>query len=138
MWRVTMILTSGLLMVLLGGPGLASAGHVPFEGSWVAVDDFDGSNMTLEITRRSGHSFDVVLVDEGASICGWDPENPSPGFEATVTGTGGGGRNVLSGAYSTLVCADGSTLFGFRFSFTYDPDTDTLTEFFGQVWHRAP
>ena len=54
-----------------------------------------------------------------------------------MTGTFGGGKDVLRGAFKTLVCTDGFVIFGMPYTLTYDPATDTLTDVFGEVWERA-
>ena len=66
---------TGLLAVLAPAPAEAATA-TDFAGRWEAIDDLDGSNLDLRITR----SLRVKLKDDAATICN--------GVPAVVTGQG--------------------------------------------------
>jgi hypothetical protein len=113
---------------VLAPPVSAASGLLA--GTWVSVDS-DGSNQTLDI-RGSGHRvYAMTYFDESAtSACGGNPARISgPGFVD-------GDQVRHSGP---VVCLPGGNVFESRFtvSYSYDDGTDTLTDDFGTVWHRA-
>lgn len=126
-------LATALSAVLtLGGIALAapaSAASGPLAGTWTSIDT-DGSNQTLDIMGSGRHAYSMIFVDDVAtSACDGDP--------AMLTGPGvvDGDVLVMTGA---LTCLPGGSLFPrFTLDFVYDSSTDTLTDGFGIVWHRA-
>jgi hypothetical protein len=117
--------------------GLAIAAPVaavddPFLGRWTAVDN-DGSNMTLQI---AGH-YQLVLYDDGASVCGVFDENGDPTVAAIVKGTGSATGEVLSVSFTGRCLTGGGATFSNSYTFTYDPGTDTLTDGTAVIWYRA-
>lgn len=76
------------------------------------------------------HAYSMVYVDDSATgACNGDPARISgPGFVD--------GSDLLMVA--TLVCLPGGNAFGrITIGFEYDAGTDTLSDNFGIVWHRA-
>lgn len=123
------------LTVILGltGAGLAapaSAAGGTLAGTWTSVDT-DGSAQTLSIVGSGRHAYSVIYYDESAtSACGGNP--------ALVTGPGFVDGNDLVTA-GPLVCLPGGNVFRSRITlgYAYDAGSDTLTDDFGIVWHRA-
>ena len=107
-----------------------SAASGPLAGTWVSVDS-DGSNQTLNIRGSGRRAYAMTYFDESAtSACGGNPARVSgPGFV-------NGDHIRHSGP---VVCLPGGNVFRSRFSVSYhfDGGTDTLTDDFGIVWHRA-
>lgn len=108
----------------------ATAADGPLAGSWTSVDS-DGSQQTLEIMGSGNHTYSMIYFDESAtSACGGDPARVSgPGFVD--------GDELLQ--IGNIVCLPGGNDFRTRIaiSYVYDHGTDTLTDAFGIVWHRA-
>lgn len=107
-----------------------SAASGPLAGTWVSVDS-DGSNQTLDIRGSGRRAYAMTYFDESAtSACEGNPARLSgPGFVD-------GDHIRHSGP---VVCLPGGNVFESRFSvsYHYDAGTDTLTDDFGIVWHRA-
>lgn len=99
-------------------------------GRWSSVDG-DGSTQTLSITGSGGQAYAIVYDDESAT-------GACSGAPARIVGPGfvDGNDVVMEG---TLVCLPGGNPFRSRLAigFSYDAGTDTLTDSFGIVWHRA-
>jgi len=110
-------------------PG-ASAASGPLAGTWTSVDN-DGSNQVLDISGSGNRAYSMAYVDDSAtSACGGDPARISgPGFVE--------GEDVLM--VGSIVCLPGGNGLRERISiyFDYDAGSDTLTDDFGIVWHRA-
>jgi hypothetical protein len=97
--------------------------------TWTSVDT-DGSDQTLSITGSGGKAYAMVYDDDSATVCNGAPARiVGPGFVD-------GSDVVMEG---TLVCLPGGNPFRSRLAigFRYDAGTDTLTDSFGVVWHRA-
>lgn len=143
-----------VLMTMVGGrvewcaPGInalcpstsasATTEQEPFVGEWYAVDPTDGSDMTLQITEHDG-TYDVHLLDEGASACGLDDTgNPTIAVELQATGTVQ--AKVLSTSVSSLTClTEPPTALdvSLTMDFAYQADTDTVVDSVQEaVWHR--
>lgn len=114
---------------VLMAPSATAAGGA-LAGSWTSVDS-DGSNQTLDIMGSGNHTYSMIYFDESAtSACGGNPARVSgPGFVD--------GNELLQ--VGSIVCLPGGNDFRTRIaiSYVYDPGTDTLTDAFGIVWHRA-
>ncbi len=108
----------------------ASAASGPLAGTWTSVDS-DGSNQTLDIMGSGNRVYSMIYFDESAT-------NACDGNPARVSGPGfvDGNDLVMVGA---VVCLPGGNPFRSRFtiSYEYDAGSDTLTDAFGIVWHRA-
>jgi hypothetical protein len=133
MKRATLSLATGVILASASAvlaPAAASAATGPLAGTWTSIDT-DGSNQTLDITGSGRHAYSMVYLDESAtSACGGNP--------AQLSGSGFvDGSDLLMVA--TLVCLPGGNDFRTRLTitFVYDTGTDTLTDAFGIVWHRA-
>ena len=129
--RIAVALSLGaVLTVGSAGLGSAASSQGPLAGTWTSVDT-DGSNQTLDIRGSGRHVYAMVYYDDAAtSACGGDP--------AQVTGPGypDGEHLTLVGA---LTCLPGGNFLRSRIApgYTYDASTDTLTDDFEIVWHRA-
>ena len=98
--------------------------------TWISVDR-DGSTQTLTITGSGGKAYAMVYVDESAT-------GACNGAPARIVGPGVvDGNDIVMEA--TLVCLPGGNPFRSRLAigFSYDAGSDTLTDSFGIVWHRA-
>lgn len=105
-------------------------------GTWESIDT-DGSYQTMDIRAVDGDGYEVVVDDDGASVCSGAP--------STMTGTGrlDGAALVIPtpkltcGDGSTRVPLDGSSLEELRdYTLVHDPATDTLTDSLGVQWWR--
>lgn len=127
MRKTRVAVTLAGLLVLAGalGPSASAAPPDPFHGGWKSIDT-DGSSQTLSF-GGSGDTRRVRLVDTFASGCG--------GGMATASGVGTLSSNTV---FVTLEvrCANGSFIPDTDVAFTYDADTDTITDSFGVDWHR--
>jgi len=114
--------------VVLAPPASATSGALA--GSWTSVDT-DGSNQTLDIMGTGNPTYSMIYFDDSAtSACDGNPARVSgPGFMD--------GNELLQ--VGPIVCLPGGNVFRTRISisYVYDPGTDTLTDAFGIVWHRA-
>ena len=118
------------------GPPIGS--EDPFVGGWSATDPADGSAMTLEI-ERAGDSYEVVLIDALASICGVDAAGaPLWGLEILANGAVEGG--VLRTTVTELKClGDPPTTqsVSLAIDYAYREEDDTLFDSTQDViWHR--
>ena len=106
----------------------ASAG-TGFVGSWSATDH-DGSNLSLSVQGGGSGHYAVRERDEAATVCGGAP--------AQVVGAGTADGAFL-GVPVTLTCLPGGNVFRQRvfISFTYDANSDTLTDNEGVIWTRT-
>ena len=108
----------------------ASAASGPLAGTWTSVDN-DGSNQVLDISGSGNRAYSMAYTDDSAtSACGGDPARISgPGFVE--------GEDLLM--VGSIVCLPGGNGLRERISiyFDYDAGSDTLTDDFGIVWHRA-
>jgi hypothetical protein len=110
----------------------------PFVGMWVSTDS-DGSIQTMEISPAGEGQFDLLVLDDHATVCA--------GVTSTMTGTGEVQPDgSLLVAQPVFVCDDASTptivgggsveerLTGL--TFVHDDATDELTDSLGVVWWR--
>ena len=99
-------------------------------GTWTSLDT-DGSTQTLSITGSGDKVYAMVYDDESAT-------GACNGAPARIVGPGFVDGNVVV-FEGTLVCLPGGNPFRSRLTlgFGYDAGTDTLTDSFGIVWHRA-
>ena len=128
MKKTVLSIAVGLVLAMLPATAWASSGGLA--GTWTSVDA-DGSVQTLDIRGSGQTAYSMVYVDESAT----DACNGAP---ARVSGPGFVAGDVVV-MYGTLVCLPGGNVFRSRLtlSYEYDPDTGTLTDSFGIVWHRA-
>jgi hypothetical protein len=118
-------LTAGVLLtlaILVPSTTAGAATTTDFAGVWTSVDAVDGSDQVMVITR----GLTIVLFDTSATVC--------DGAPAIVTGRGtisGDDLNVTLRA----VCLGGGGVTVAEATFTYDADSDTLTDNLGgTVW----
>jgi hypothetical protein len=125
-----------LLLVSMLVVPQASAKPDPFIGVWTSID-VDGSSQTLTIGGGSGVTRQVRFHDDGATICGMDPDTGDFLSAASARGPLSVSGDTLSGDLS-LYCQTSPPAFAgdFHFVYTYDPSTDTLTDWLGVVWSR--
>ena len=128
--RLTTALSAVLILagVALAAPASAASG--PLAGTWTSTDT-DGSHQTLDIMGSGSHVYSMIYVDDAATqACDGDP--------ARLTGPGvvDGEALVMN---AVLTCQPGGNVIRSRLTvgFVYDSSTDTLTDDFGIVWHRA-
>lgn len=108
----------------------ASATSGALAGTWTSIDT-DGSHQTLDIMGSGNHAYSMIYTDDSAT--GGCDGNP-----ARISGPGYVDGDELFRA-GTLVCLPGGNEFRERIGigFAYDTGSDTLTDDFGIVWHRA-
>ena len=122
--------------LLLGAVSVtaAAAGKDPLKGVWYSTDT-DGSAQRLTIGGGPAGSYRVRYFDDGATVCGLDPDSGEFLYAASAAGwlTGAGGS--LSGILPVYCLASPPYLYNnSAFAFTYDATTDTLTDSYGVVW----
>ena len=157
---ITLLILGGLLLLLLRTPPAEAVSQAPSakptakqeepaaeekkaslspfsqaEGNWTAEDINDKSWMTMTIRKNPDGSFEVLIYDEGASICGED-ENGVPIMAANASGSGFPEDYVLNIGEMTYICENSEVVGNFNEVFTYDPSADTITEDWGAVWNR--
>jgi hypothetical protein len=113
---------------VLAPSAMAASGGLA--GRWTSVDT-DGSHQTLDIRGSGSRAYAVVYVDDSAtSVCGGAP--------ARISGPGYVDGDSLV-AVGVLVCLPGGNVLRERLAigYQYDAATDTLTDDFGILWHRA-
>jgi hypothetical protein len=129
--RITILVAAALLLA-------AAAPHAPptprgFAGNWNAIDP-DGSNLRLRFKSEPGSDgfvFEINLYDDRCSAC---EDAPAQGHGVGVLGEEN--QMQFSVAWWGLRWSD--AIFGpFSDSFTYDPESDTVTDSFGIVYHRS-
>ena len=103
------------------------------QGNWVAIDS-DESAMTLKISRDPDGSYDVVLFDDGASVCGYDSTGESL-LSYSSQGTGTAHAYVLD-VHEVGKCAETEEEITYDYSLTFDPEADTLLDTEEITWHR--
>jgi len=135
MKRPAVVMTAIALAVLLvlALPAAASSPH-PFRGDWKAIDG-DGSNLSLSFvaqSRSGGRVFNIHGFDDSCTSCGGAP--------AGMEGVGVlDGENTINASFVWWTVPTGDPVLGlFDGSFTYDPDTNTVTDPDGIVYHRNP
>ena len=133
MRKVVLVAICSLVLagVAMGAGAAASPQDDVFRGSWTSIDN-DGSHQTLDIqgSGRGGHHAMFYFDDAATGQCDGSPAH------AQGSGEVDGNTLVMTG---TLTCMPGGNPLRFRLSITfeYDPGTDTLTDDFGVLWHRA-
>ena len=130
MRRISVILGIALLAVMLPASAVA-AKYDPFSGVWTATDT-DGSNLTMYIGASGRHgAHSVFYVDDAAGVCDGAPAN--------AVGSGIVEDSTLYTGLATN-CLPGGNVFRSRsyfLTFTYDSNTDTLSDNTGVLWTRA-
>lgn len=123
-----------LIAILIASP--ASAKSDPFIGVWMSID-IDGSSQTLNIGGGGGGTRHVRYYDDGATICGLDPDTGDFLSAASARGTLSASGSALSGYLDVYCQTSPPTHAGnYLFTYTYDSSTDTLTDWLGVVWSR--
>lgn len=100
----------------------------PFVGTWELFAH--GSLHTLEIRDVGDGTYEMELFDAAATVCDGTP--------ATVTGVGTlAGSSEMTVISQVITCEDGTVLTDVPpATYAYDPETDTLFDSSGEVWHR--
>lgn len=134
-----LLLVGSILMSTLStSPEAVGGPQSPFVGTWVTTD-LDGSTPAATIEVSTDGVVEIVVVDDSASVCSGAP--------STMTGSGRlDGDTVLVIPTPVLTCDNGSepqALSGppveeqlQNLTFTYDAETDTLTDNFGMIWSQ--
>ena len=127
----------GLLRTYYSGTTPASDPRSPFLGTWVTTD-LDGSTPTMEIRAPEDGALEIVVHDDGASVCSGAP--------STMRGTGRLRAGDLVVPSPVLTCDDGSepqALSGppleeqlRNLTFVYRSSTDDLSDSLGSRWMR--
>jgi hypothetical protein len=129
-------LIAALLLVSVIVVSPAGASPDPFIGVWASTD-VDGSSQTLIIGGGNSGTRHVRFHDDGATICGLDPDTNDFLFAASARGPLSVSGNTLSGNLDVYCQVAPPALAGnFAFEYTYDPSADTLTDWLGVVWSR--
>ena len=104
-------------------------------GNWEATDT-DGSSMHLKISQNGENTFTVLLIDDGASLCGSDSSGSLLSFEARGVGIAKG--NVLQLNNIIGKCFNSEEEFIYDETFTYNPAADTLKDMYDTetTWYR--
>lgn len=105
---------------LLALAAMAAGPPSPFTGHWEGTDPVDGSSVAVSI--GGGGEPSVTLVDDDATVA------CDNGGHATVRGVGDVNGDTLFVEEFTVRCADGTDPFPVSATFTYEPDTGTLTD----------
>jgi hypothetical protein len=128
------LLAAMLLIALAVSP--VGAKPDPFIGVWTSTD-IDGSSQTLNIGGGGGGTRHVRYYDDGATVCGLDPDTGDFLFAASARGPLSASGNTLSGNLDLYCMTTPPTFNGtYSFTYTYDPVSDTLTDWLGVVWSR--
>ena len=115
----------------------SSQGFGEAVGSWESIDGGDGSYQTLWISSLYNNRFQVTFHDDAATACGTDDDgNPLVGAEFTAIGETQDMSlsidEVEIFCLSTPRESNGIAEFYVR----YSPNTDTLTDQYGDTWER--
>ena len=115
----------------------ASAAPDPLKGSWHSTD-VDDSYQTLHIGGGPGNAYHVKYRDNGATVCGLDPDTGEILYAATANGFLELSSGALSGSLPLYCLAGPRYLYNAAqpFAFTYQAGTDTLLDGFGNTWSR--
>ena len=131
MRALTLVLAIAGVLGLALAPAVGAAGS-PFSGTWISIDDGDGSTQLLTVGRGSTPA--APYQDFYASTCD-NAGSPTTHFVATGRGTVDDGSMWVD--FRNGGC--GRTGIGaFGLGFWYDAGTDTITDDFGITWSRFP
>jgi hypothetical protein len=136
-----LILAIGGIAILVSSlqpdPGPVAPPQSPLQGTWVTMEA-DGSTHVATFTVSADGVVELVANDDFATVCSGAP--------STIVGTGRLDTNTVVFPSPVLTCDDGSqpqTTGGTPLeeqlrdlTFTYDPQSDTLTDTLGSVWTR--
>jgi len=145
--RLVPVAVTALGVVLLGftlaqtlswDTGPVSVMQSRLRGTWVTTDG-DGSTPTGTISISSDGVVEIVVLDDFASVCSGAP--------STMTGTGRFESDTeLVIQAPVLTCDDGTEPQALSgppleeqlrdLTFTYDPESDSLTDSLGSAWNR--
>jgi hypothetical protein len=129
---LSLVLIAMLALVGVSG-GLAAPS--PFVGLWEGVD-IDGSNLRLAIGGGGG-GFRTFYFDDGATICGLDPDTGDFLYAAIARGPATASGLTLTATWDVWCLSHPAAFWGtVGVDFTYDPVADTLTDTLGVVWTR--
>ena len=105
--RRYLVLTSLTLVVALLPNQAMAASAEDFVGVWASINEPDGSNVTITISiAPPPGQLDVVLFDDGASVCDPDAPPEAPDVAAEARGRGTVDGNDLVGTWR-LRCLGG-------------------------------
>jgi hypothetical protein len=114
---------------LLGSEGTPAVDpRSPFLGTWEVFAH--GSQHTLGIQVSADAMYEVALFDGDATVC--------DGLPARVTGVGTlASSTEMTVTSQVITCEDGTVREDVPpITYTYDSETDTLSDSSGEVWHR--
>ncbi|MFN8375494.1 MAG: SH3 domain-containing protein [Anaerolineae bacterium] len=105
-------------------------------GSWTSTD-LDGSKQHLVISLAGDNQYAMQYTDEGASVCGVDANN-QPIYPAEASATGALEGESITADFD-FVCVGGGDPAPHVYTvvFTYDVETDSLTDSWGIIWSRG-
>jgi hypothetical protein len=110
---------------------------VPFAdavGNWEAIDSEDGSLMHIKISQTQNTMFNITLIDEGASICGYDSTgNNLLSFKSQGSGIPKGNTITVN---ENGLCDGSDEEIVFASIYTYNQVGDTLMDEYGTIWYR--
>jgi len=133
---LTTLVAVSILIMSAVFAGSVFAKPDPFIGMWTSTD-IDGSTQTLVIGGGSTDTYRVRFFDDGATVCGLDPDTGDFLSGASATGSLNALGGTLSGPLPLYCLESPPVLVGnFDFQYTYDSATETLTDWLGVVWHR--
>jgi hypothetical protein len=108
----------------------------PWRGAWWSIDPFDDSLQKVVFGGGSQGRFNYI--DWGASVCGTDI-NDNPLYAAHASGVAETVDGTLFEGFAPVVCMTHPPYTweqSRRFSWTYDPATDTLSDGLS-IWTRT-
>lgn len=127
---LAVVCSAALALTTVGAAGDAVAAQGVLSGTWTSTDH-DGSHQTLRVAGSGKGAYAMFIFDDSAT-------GACDGRPAHVVGKGVADQgSVLMQA--TLTCLPGGNVLRHRISveFFYSAGSDTLTDQFGVVWHRA-
>lgn len=102
-------------------------------GLWSAID-IDGSKMDMEISSEGKNKYRIFYQDEVASAC--QKEGDDKSYPVIAEGIGISEGAILTVTGATAKCVGIDKQFAFDMDFSYDSQTDSLTDSSGVVWER--
>ena len=121
-------------IICLPTDGIAAPDFSHASGHWIATDN-DGSSMTMDVIQITDSSYSILVMDDDATMCHkYVDSQESLGVQVEGTGTSSG--YTLNLYNVTAVCNESDKSITLDMSFTYDPETDTIIDNTGVLWHR--
>ena len=131
---ITVLLSVLLLAAFLVTP--AAAARDPFRGVWVSID-IDGSSQRLVVGGGRAGTYRALFYDDGATVCGLDPDTGDILYAAVARGPFTLSGNTISADLPiTCLSRPPGSIGVYTLTFTYDAASDTLTDGIGVVWYR--